>query len=239
MANNPRKRQKKMERRAAKRKEKKHLRVRDENAGLVQRLTDAARYPILHCWISESLHSKGLGWVVLSRELSHGSVAVACFLVDRCCLGVKDAFAHILIRPAYDSKYPRKLRSEMALDDAGPAAARKLLEEAVAYARRIGFSPHPDYQKAILLFGDVDPQQSDATFEFGKDGKPFFISGPNDTPERCRQILAILTNTCGPGQFDYIVMVPGSESVELPSGAFAHREAPHLTDDEDNFDDEE
>ena len=39
MAKNPRKRQQKLEKRAAKRKEKKHLIAREQNAGLAEKLT--------------------------------------------------------------------------------------------------------------------------------------------------------------------------------------------------------
>jgi hypothetical protein len=218
MANDPRKRQKKMERRATKRKEKKHVRVREQSAGLSERLSAAAAFPILHCWITDSVDTNGIGWVVLSRELPHGSVAVATFLVDIYCLGVKNVVAEILLRPAYDSKYLRKMTSDMPSRRVAPAEARKLLEEAVAYARGIGLSSHPDYAKTMVLFGDVDAADSDAHFEFGKDGKPFFISGPNDTLERCKQIVAILSKTCGSGQFDYVVhLLPPSVEEGSPA----------------------
>ncbi|HTU93418.1 MAG TPA: hypothetical protein VMF69_25285 [Gemmataceae bacterium] len=211
MSNDPRKRQKKLERRAAKRKEKKHVRVREQSAGLAERLSDASKYPVLHCWIGNSIAEQGIGWVVLSRVLADGSVAAVSFLVDSYCLGVKDVFAEILPRSDYESKYLRKMTADMPSRNTAPAEARKLLEEAVAYSRRLGLSPHPDYPKGMILFADIDAAGSDAHFEFGKDGKPFFISGPNDSLARCRQIVAILNKTCGPGQFDYLVAMSGSE----------------------------
>ena len=72
----------------------------------------------------------------------------------------------------------------------------------------IGLSPHPDYAKFMVLFGDVKASDSDAKFEFGKDGKPLFINGPNDSPARCREILSILSNTCGQGNFEVIMRRP-------------------------------
>lgn len=206
MANDPRKRQRKVERGAAKRKEKKHVRVREQSAGLAERLSAASTCPVLHCWIGDGIAEQGMGLVVLSRVIAHGSVAVASFLVDSYCLGVKDAFAEILPRSAYDDKYLRKMTADMPSRPAAPAEARKLLEEAVAYAQEIGFSPHADYPRAMILFGDIDASDSDAHFRFGKDGKPLFINGPNDSPERCKQIVAILNKTCGPGRFDFLVM---------------------------------
>ena len=40
---------------------------------------------------------------------------------------------------------------------------------------------------------------------FGKDGKPFFISGLHDGPEKCHLIVEILHSQCGTGNFDYLV----------------------------------
>jgi hypothetical protein len=205
MAGDPRKRQKKMERRTAKRKEKKHALVRQENPGLMERLTAAARCPILDCWIGADIANQGIGWVLLSREFPNGQVAVANFLVDVYCLGVKNVHVEVLGRFSYDSKYVRQMAKQMNLQPALPADARKLLEEAVAYARGLGLPPHPDYAKAMHIFGDVAAADSKAMFEFGKDGKPLFIAGPNDTPERSRQIMAILSNTRGQGKFDFIL----------------------------------
>ena len=37
-----------------------------------------------------------------------------------------------------------------------PTCARKLVEGAEAYARDLGFTPHPDYQRARQIFGDLD-----------------------------------------------------------------------------------
>jgi hypothetical protein len=205
MPSDPRRRQKKLERRNARRKEKKHIQVRESNAGLPERLTDAARYPVLHSRIGVSIEDEGMGWVVLSRALPNGSVAVATFLIDRYCLGVKNVHAEVLDRVTYDSKYVQKMRTDMPSREAPPAEARKLVEQAVAYARDLGLPPHPDYARAMLIFGTIDPNESNAVFEFGKDGKPLFIAGPHDTPERCRQILAILEHTAGPGQYHYII----------------------------------
>ena len=214
MGTDPRKRQKKLERRAAKRKEKKHSIVREHNVGLADRMAAAAKYPILHCSIGLALEDQGMGWVLLARELPGGQVAVASFLVDRYCLGVKDTFGEVLPRSEFEVKYVRKTRTSLPSRIAPPAEARKLLEEVAAYARSLGLQAHADYAKLMLLFGDTDPATSDAKFEFGKDGKPLFISGPHDGPARCREVLAILTNSCGPDGFHY--MLPMSDADAIP-----------------------
>lgn len=211
MSSDQKKRQKKLEKQAAKRKEKKHELTRAQSAGLAERLTAATKFPILDCWIPENAQEQGLGWVVLSREFPNRDVAVVNILVDLHCLGVKNVHAEILGRSDYNTKYLRKMVARMKLRKASPADARKLIEDAVAYARGIGLTPHSDYAKAMLLFGDVNAADSKAQFEFGKDGKPFFFAGPNDTPARCRQILAILNNSCGPGGFHYVMPLSGPD----------------------------
>src|SRR5207244_2600698 len=70
---------------------------------------------------------------------------------------------------------------------------------AVAYAHGIGFHPHPDDERVILLFGSVRAADSGVTFPSGKDGQPFFMAGPHDSQSCCRQVLAILDKPCGPG----------------------------------------
>lgn len=203
-----------MEHKAAKRKGKQEVVVREKNAGLAERLKAAARHPVLHCRVTSSIWDEGIGQVFLSRELPNGSVAYASFLVDRYCLGVKDAFADISGRFTYDSRFQTK--NQHMYQSLVPEAARKLVEGAVEFARGLGLSPHPDYQKARFLFGDIDAQACSETFEYGKDGKPYFMSGPNDTPARCREILHNLHFHCGPDGFLFTIKSQFPEDVLPP-----------------------
>jgi hypothetical protein len=212
----PRKRQKKQERHAAKRKSKQQHLAREKRAGLAERLAAAADAPVLHSWVTTDLWTQGLGWVCLSRELPGGQVAFAVFLVDRFCLGVKNVMADITGRFTYDSQIVSKMRSQFKAEDLPPAGVRKLVESAVAYAGSLGLHPHPDYAKAQPLFGSIDPAAYPDEFEFGKDGKPLFVAGPNDTPERCRRILNALVQSCGPDGFHYLIPLADPRQV-LPA----------------------
>lgn len=210
---NDRRRQKKLERKTAKRKEKKHSVIRQESGGLPARLAAAAKHPVLHCRISKSLEGSGIAQVMLSRALG-GQVAVGMFLVDSYCLGIKDAWATVLSQLDYESKFIND-RQGPPMRDIAPADARKLLEEAAEYAHSIGFSPASEFQRTMVLFGDIEASQSTATFQFGFEGKPHFIGGPNDTPARCRQVIAILLSTCGEGNFHYTIPLGGDEFLEF------------------------
>jgi hypothetical protein len=243
VATNPRKRQQKLEKRAAKRKEKKHLIVREQQAGLADRIAAAARHPILDAWIMDGVWTQGLGQVLLSREMPDGSVAIAVFLVDRYCLGVKDAMARFLPRSRYDDDFVRRTRATFGTENATPAKVRKLVEDAVAYAEGLGLHPHADHHKAAPLFGSIDRNECTETFEFGKDGKPFFVSGPHDTPERCRRILATLVEHCGPDGFHYMIKVDDPDRYLPPSLKGTGNLVPlsdeeHLLDPDSAFEDE-
>ena len=87
-----------------------------------------------------------------------------------------------------------------------PEAFRKLVEEGVAYARDLGFSPHNDYAEARRIFGDLNTADCQGHFEYGRDGKPFYISGPHETPAQARKVVEQLEQRLGPGNFDFLVV---------------------------------
>jgi hypothetical protein len=205
MAGNDRKRQKRLEKKTARRKEKKKEVIRQESGGLPARLALAAKYPVLHCWMTNANFEQGMGMVVVSRALPDGNVAVANILIDRWCLGAKNGFATVLHRTEYDAKFQHDMRRKQPGRDVPVEDACKYVTGAIAYARDLGFAPHPDVANAMLLFAGVDPAKSTATYEFGKDGKPFYFAGPHEGPKRVRQILAILEDSCGPGGYHYTI----------------------------------
>jgi len=188
----PRKKQKKAERKHAKEKSR-QLDLKRRNQNLAVREQQAIQTaPILHCQTIDVLWTQGIGQVLLSRELPHDRVVFSSFLVDMYCLGVKDAFIRTVSRTEYEQKYLSKISSKYSLVKLQPACARKLVEGAVEYARNLGLSPHPDYAQAKLIFGDVDVVTCQQVFEYGKDGKPFFIGGPNDSPARINEVMRAL-----------------------------------------------
>lgn len=73
------------------------------------------------------------------------------------------------------------------------------------YARGLGFPPHPDYREAARSLEGIDTATCREVFSFGHEGKPFFTSGPNETPARCRQILDTLRERVGPEGFHFTV----------------------------------
>ena len=96
-----------------------------------------------------------------------------------------------------------------------PECARKLIEGAVRYALDLGLPPHADYRIARLIFGDVRAEDCTEEYVFGREGKPFFCAGPNDSRAKCEQIIRTLHNHCGQGGYHFLVGGP------LPIGRMA------------------
>jgi hypothetical protein len=210
-------RQRKLAAKAARRKvvvaEKRKLKML--SGSLVSQIRVAAKGRTVRCVIPSTLFEIGIGHVVVARALPTGLLGCAFFLVDVFCLGVKDVF--------YREMTERDLRSRLAeLDemqdfvDAEPARARKLIRDAAAYAAGLGLSAVPDTPVIEGIFGAVDANDCNEVFTLGKDGKPFFVSGPNDTPARIRAITRALEISRGTGAWDYIIEVtPGLYAPDL------------------------
>ena len=210
-----RRRQKKLAKRAAERKAKQAER-KSASIGVSFKL--AARFPTGDCLVPANLFDEGIGTVVLTRLLPHGQVAVASFLVDVFCLGVKSALYRV-VSPADYGHYRGQIETQTPLERVHPSCLRKLVEGAVRYARDLGFSPHPDYARAAQLFGDIDAAACPIRYTYGKDGQPFYISGPYDSAAQSRRIIDTLARRLGPRGFHYIAETAGHQpAAGVPMG---------------------
>jgi hypothetical protein len=165
----------------------------------------AANAPIHESLVPANLFEKGIGNLAFSRLMPDGRIALAGFLLDLFCLGVKNAFIAIMTR----DECAKRMRSWSAAQSMRPinaACFRKLVEGGVAYARELGFSPHADYTEASQIFGDVQSTACPTRFEYGRDGKPFYISGPHETAAQVHAIVEQLERRLGPGNFHYLVL---------------------------------
>jgi hypothetical protein len=213
MPTDPRKRQKKLAKQKAKKKAEKQAIARRESQGFAPRFLAAASAPILHCCVQEEFWQAGIGQILISRSMPNGNVAFAVFLVDVYCLGVKDVYSGIKPRLEYEEKLYNNFRDRFVLTNVKPEYARKLIEGAVQYADASGLTPHSEYRVAKLIFGDISAETCAEEFVYGKDGKPFFISGPNDDMYRCRDILKRMESRLGPDGYHYTLMLDESSPI--------------------------
>lgn len=208
MARDPKKRQKALQRKKAKRKQKqKQSRIQQLlRPGTRALLRQAPTWPLHEVLLTEDWDKEGeIVQIMVARQSPQGQVAVGMFLVDLGCLGVKNAFAR-LFESEYDYQELRSgTMSHQPMIPADLNLVAKILEEAVAYARNLGFEPNPDYAQARRLLAEADPDASSVRIPLGgKEGKPFFVAGPYDNVDR---IMAKLTKAVGPDGFHYLIPV--------------------------------
>ena len=210
-----RQRQKARQRKTAKRKKRKEGRgislPRFQSGRSLLRASGS--WPLYECLLTKEWQKEGaITQILVARRSSSGQIAIGTFLVDLGCLGVKSAFGGLPTRREY-----RQLRDGMtarqAMIKADLNLVAKIIREAIAYAKELGFKPDPDYRDAMLVLGDADPDACDVPIPLGgKDGKPFFFAGPYDNVDR---IMAKLTRKLGSGGFTFIVPIGGDERVFL------------------------
>jgi hypothetical protein len=171
-------------------------------ASLPARVLRAAHAPIQYCFLTESVFDIGMGTVVLARGATSHHVALSSFLIDTFCLGIKNVM--------FESVDSEVFEIYMAATDAGspivsvdPSYARKLLRDLAAWSESIGFAPHPDFAAVERVFGDVSVDTSDAVFRFGRDGKPVYIPGPNDTAHLIQRRIEQLQKYVGDDGFGF------------------------------------
>ena len=221
--------QKKQAKQKAKRDARRRQLARQSSPDPNIRLKTADRWPIVATLAPKNLWSQGLGNVVVARRTPSGQLACGVFLVDVFCLGVKNAFWQIVTSQSYENLLERLEESGGPFERWSPECLSKLVHCAADYGQSLGFSPHTDFRHARLLLTGIDPSLCNQEFEFGKDGRPFYIRGPGESLAKA-QLIAERVHALGG---HYLVQLDeGDPRIGFPSieDAFA--------DDEDELDDD-
>src|SRR5712692_7028851 len=97
MPRDERRRQKSLQRKATKRKQKRQALVQQAMPSTLRaQLRAAARWPLHECLITRNWDRPGeLVQILVARSSEEGGIAAGVFLVDLGCLGVKNAFARL------------------------------------------------------------------------------------------------------------------------------------------------
>jgi hypothetical protein len=178
------------------------LEAQDAGGGLAREVRRAAAAPLHACLLQQSVLQSGVGMVFLSRKIAARDLALGGFLVDAYCLGVKDAMYRELDEGEMDELL-EEASATAPLTPVDPPYARKLLRDAAAYARSLGLPPHADYAMVEPLFGDVAADACDVEFQFGHEGRPFYVPGPTESPTQIRRRIDRLRRRLGDDGFDF------------------------------------
>lgn len=167
-------------------------------------------FPVAQCLVDVGLadallrnktsKAGGLGLVMVNRSKGYNRFVAATYLIDYWCLGVKDT---IPPRNCNDSQYKNLVRNafspfQQEYEEISLEQAQALVWSAVAYAQKLGFEPHPDFEQSKVHLGE---STSKISLKFGRNGKPYYIEGPYDDATK---IMNTLKKSVGDGNFDYL-----------------------------------
>jgi len=164
-------------------------------------IRNGRKIPIYKCLIADGYAEKGLTQCLIIRKQPGGKFTFAFILVDRLCLGVKNAFANCNFTWDQIEDLIAKISSQYEPEDVSPTYFHNLVYGAIDYAGELGLKPHKDFGLAEYV---LDPDLIDDgidEIEMGMDGKPFFISGPYDNVSK---ILNTLNRTVGEDHYTFI-----------------------------------
>ncbi|MBN1420567.1 MAG: hypothetical protein JXP34_17450 [Planctomycetes bacterium] len=224
-------RQKKLQKKAAKRKvRQREVRARGmpaDDRGWIRR---SAAWPIKEARLGWD-ERMTLASVLVSRQAPDGVIAAGSFLVDIGCLGVKSAFARIFFSEDEYRDFVRDLGRFIEMRRRDPAYAAKVIESGLAYARDLGFAPDPDYRWSKHVLEGIDSSTCPEKVACGKDGKPFYVSGPNDDDGL---IMRQLRERLGPDGFHFLAGIGSGRADGMDAGRYeAERRLPPPSEEAD------
>lgn len=154
-------------------------------------------------YIEKNWRETGLAHLVIWRARGDALADLGVFLVDCWCLGVKDVIYDEAVPVADCEEFVRAQLPEEFRTPIAPACAKKLIDGAIAFAERLGFSPHRDYRKGRRVLSGLDAAMCPEPFVFGRQGRPCYVPGADDDDQRIDRVLAILSARLGEDGFDY------------------------------------
>ena len=174
-------------------------------------LRQARNYPLYECLISDNWNKKemsGLVEILLARQQPDGDICFGVYLIDIYCQGLKSTFANAgFSRSHYMNDVRNKVIRAGKPVECPIELAHQMIYQSIEYAAQFGFEPDKDFALSQYLLAPRGELEEPYQLTFGKDGKPLFISGPNDNVAR---ILRQLDKTAGPGNYHYMAMIGGN-----------------------------
>jgi hypothetical protein len=200
--------QKKIAKQKARRAEKRsELAQRTSNDPAI-RLRRADKWPVVRAVVGARLWEDGIGSLAIARQEAEGRLVFGVYLVDVYCLGVKNAFWRAGSPGDFEDLISDMEQAE-TMRPISPACLVKIVKGAVEYARLFDFPPHPDYRHAAMLLEGIDPSTCPQEFTFGRDGRPFYMQGPNESYAEVTAIVQRVQEAGG-----HFILAPSGTGLE-------------------------
>lgn len=164
--------------------------------------TAARKLPVYKTYISRDILINGMGHAIVVREKRNGDKVLGGYLLDVWCLGVKNSFCKILDTHDFEDFIQGMFDNPSdPIVEADTDYTLNLVYGALEYAEDLGFAPHKDFSISKYILDPVE-HLIYIDIPFGKNGKPYFVSGPYDNVLTIRDTLM---KSVGPEGFDFTV----------------------------------
>ncbi len=164
----------------------------------------AQNLPFHKCFTNDNwFNSHDLTSIYVSRVMPSGKICFCMYLIDKGCLGLKSTAFFINAEPdEYEDLvaqgYQREGRDYVEIT---PSQAHNIIFGGIDYAEECGFTPMDKDWRITERFLDEDLITDEIDdIEFGRDGMPFYMSGPYDNVSK---ILGTLRRNFGEDGFQY------------------------------------
>jgi len=167
-------------------------------------LQDARTFPIEDCWISADWQNgSGLVQILIGRKQANDKICCGSYLVDTYCLGLKDTFAKANLSVDRYQEVYKDMDRRIKMTSCSVELAHQMIYEAIDYAAQFGFKPQSDWAQSQYVLEPRGALEESYKLTFGKNGKPFYISGPFDD---VKKIIKQLEATAGSGNFEVLIL---------------------------------
>lgn len=165
------------------------------------RMQAAARWPLDECLITEDWQERGQAAVVFVRKAPDGRYAVAGFVVDLLCFGVRD----VRVELGVDRAGMHDLIDRIAIGRlvrADPRVLAGVVRAGEVWGETLGFPAHCDLVWARAIFDAIEAP--DRPVGVGSQGRAVVQPGPYALPEA----LARVERSLGPNGAVVVARLP-------------------------------
>ena len=176
-------RAKKKERRRLKRREKRRELHRAESGSPYRRI--GTRGEMKACYINRNWRDSGQAVTYCLVAVPGEGHAMAAFLVDLWCMGLKDAWGHLQINPEeFREQMLEPMSREVELVRVDLEVVRRIVAGGIRFAEQNGFRLPRRCDRWTALLGGVGDTAAADLADFGVDGRLRFVGNVEDLRRR-------------------------------------------------------
>lgn len=168
---------------------KKRLRLKREQA----RARSGSQYrrigtggEVVACHITPTWKEDGIASMFVLLRAPGGGHALAAFLVDIWCMGIKDAWGRLDITPTeYSQNVIGMIPPEVGIGPTDIETIQRIVAGGIRFAQQNGFRLPPRYERWTAMLGDIGNTDEADLSDFGvEDGKLRYVGNLEDLSRR-------------------------------------------------------